>query len=652
MSRFLLQIALGPVQDFIQQARRTRDLWFGSHILSELSRSCARSLATSGFELVFPALPADDRELAPCIGMRRPNGDMPREQGEPPLAVSNIILAASPADMGESAVESAAEKARVAVAETWDEFARAAVKNAGSLLRNGTNCPAAIEHLLECYAAWVEIPDGPSKEQLATARVALGGAIASRKSLRHFAPWPGRVHEPKSSLDGYRENVLFGRAAGEVPTEQQLELARDVRIPTSEHLDEIGFVKRCGGEPDQFVPLARIALDPWIAATRTATGAGWTRMVRELRAIFRDTTLAECSANTVPWLGDFPFDGEVFFEDQWQNHPRSDRDPDRNRASEKRYEAFTATHLRPLLRGRTPDSYLACLHADGDRMGQALSGCADLAALIRASESIAAFSRDVRETVVTHKGSLVFAGGDDVLAFLPVTTAVQCAAALAVLFAEHMSSAFLDLAETDRPTLSVGIGIAHVLDPMGEHIERAKRAEKIAKTGTGPRLEDKEDRNALAIISSRRGGAEVTLRRQWTTDPARRIDEWSAEFAAADSPHALPYEVRTLLRRMPATSETDETWRAILLGELRKMLIQKRVRGIRATSSDSDLTEVWNKLGLDLHAGTSYAGLVRVVEDWLEAALVIRHIALARRAVERAGRSSGASATAPEEAHA
>ncbi|HMX54263.1 MAG: type III-B CRISPR-associated protein Cas10/Cmr2, partial [Candidatus Accumulibacter sp.] len=36
MSTWLLEIAIGPVQGFIAAARRSRDLWAGSHLLSEL----------------------------------------------------------------------------------------------------------------------------------------------------------------------------------------------------------------------------------------------------------------------------------------------------------------------------------------------------------------------------------------------------------------------------------------------------------------------------------------------------------------------------------------------------------------------------------------------------------------------------------------
>ena len=34
----VLIVTLGPIQDFIAAARRTRDLWFGSWLLSELSK--------------------------------------------------------------------------------------------------------------------------------------------------------------------------------------------------------------------------------------------------------------------------------------------------------------------------------------------------------------------------------------------------------------------------------------------------------------------------------------------------------------------------------------------------------------------------------------------------------------------------------------
>src|SRR5260370_31178669 len=53
--KYLTAIAIGPVQDFIAAARRCRDLWYGSQLLSELSKAAARSLQEHGATLIFPA---------------------------------------------------------------------------------------------------------------------------------------------------------------------------------------------------------------------------------------------------------------------------------------------------------------------------------------------------------------------------------------------------------------------------------------------------------------------------------------------------------------------------------------------------------------------------------------------------------------------
>ena len=53
--RSLFLVTLGPVQDFIASARRTRDLHFGSWFLSELSRAVAHEINAQKEYLIFPA---------------------------------------------------------------------------------------------------------------------------------------------------------------------------------------------------------------------------------------------------------------------------------------------------------------------------------------------------------------------------------------------------------------------------------------------------------------------------------------------------------------------------------------------------------------------------------------------------------------------
>ncbi|MCU0733383.1 MAG: hypothetical protein MUE84_17610, partial [Hyphomonas sp.] len=59
MTRWLVQLSFGPVQSFISAARRSRDLWAGSRILSEIVRGSAQALKTSangrdGNTLIYP----------------------------------------------------------------------------------------------------------------------------------------------------------------------------------------------------------------------------------------------------------------------------------------------------------------------------------------------------------------------------------------------------------------------------------------------------------------------------------------------------------------------------------------------------------------------------------------------------------------------
>lgn len=56
MQKYLMTIALGPVQEFIAAARRTADLTAGSKLLVELARHLATHLVQHHHaDLIFPA---------------------------------------------------------------------------------------------------------------------------------------------------------------------------------------------------------------------------------------------------------------------------------------------------------------------------------------------------------------------------------------------------------------------------------------------------------------------------------------------------------------------------------------------------------------------------------------------------------------------
>ncbi len=99
-----------------------------------------------------------------------------------------------------------------------------------------------------------------------------------------------------------------------------------------------------------------------------------------------------------------------------------------------------------------------------------------------------------------YLGRLVYSGGDDVLALLPVHTALPCAWAIyrALRRSEYLGS---------KVTASAGIAMCHFLEPLSRAIEEARRAEKTAKDAG-------RDRFSLKVM--KRSGAPLTLTLPWT----------------------------------------------------------------------------------------------------------------------------------------
>ena len=70
-----LDVSVGPVQGFVAQSRRTRDLWGSSYLLSFLTGHAMRGAAKAGGRIVQPMV--DEDPLYRWIGGDR-EGEAPR----------------------------------------------------------------------------------------------------------------------------------------------------------------------------------------------------------------------------------------------------------------------------------------------------------------------------------------------------------------------------------------------------------------------------------------------------------------------------------------------------------------------------------------------------------------------------------------------
>jgi CRISPR-associated protein Cmr2 len=521
----LILVSLGPVQDFIAQARRTRDLWFGSHLLSELSRAAAKALAIQGTELIFPALGKDDPEFEACDEPTRPGRDIP------PLSIANKLLAEAPAGIDPSGCVRAA---RGAVQDRWRGIAgRVRSKRHNVLAANIDDVwYEQIDDVLEFYAVWV-----PLGSDYITARKTVEQALAGRKNLRDFRAWQvTRDGAPKSSLDGARVSVLPRNQDRTHPD------FRRFGIRPGEQLDAVGLVKRTGFEPDRFIPLVNVAAGDWLHRAQQAAP----RELLAVAAACKDKKISAIDRN-MSVIRPFRFDASVLYPSRW---PTLFSELEVTEAPDAARE-WGEQHIRPLLDAMRsePPSYVACLVADGDRMGKAIDILDTPEANRQFSRALAKFPQRARTIVESdHCGSLVYAGGDDVLAFLPVATAFACARALAEAFRAALKDT---VPPAQTPTLSVGIGIGHVLDSMASLLQRGKDAERAAKDA---------GRNALAVIVDKRSGGQRQFAQSWDLDPVSRIAKDAVlldDALATGKVHAL----EALLKRFPApatvTAETS-----------------------------------------------------------------------------------------------
>lgn len=632
----LLLISLGPIQDFIASARRCQDLWFGSWMLSDLSRALARSVKEQTGEdaLVFPA----------SLGDRS--------------AVANKVLAMVPKGKDASAVARAAFKdmeLRLGLL-IQAAFQRFYENPSWMKLLRWDLLEAQLKDFLE--EQWVSVPL-PDEVSYGAVRRRCEELLASRKNTRSWRQAAGLAGVPKSSLDGVRESVLTDavfklseskrRNRYGVKGNEQLcgvallkrlgcELDTEVLDDQLRPVNMVEAYKRRGEEHTRFITewvsekpffhsTSHMASAPLLARVAVLGEAGQTALttyVRSLRALgLHLERRYGVRAGQRRWSGDLilsPFDGApkhatpvaaipdgerwldgvLFFEGRMKeivaecSFDVSDPPTPQDKDKLKKREEDATRALRACLASldvpsspERPTAYYALLLADGDNMGRAIDLLGNgpdarekHGALAKALDE--GFSPACREIVEGHGGSLIYAGGDDVLALLPLHTALACARKLHDHFDATVvrATGLFPLRDTQKnedvtPTLSVGIAIAHHLELLHDVRDRAKKAEKQAKSVQG--------KDALAIVASKRSGGDITVCAKWADEPDKRL----VALAKLLKDNALPDGVAWHLEEVLAPFPKDANGRYTVKAEVVEKLTQRVLARRRAGAGDA-----------------------------------------------------------------
>lgn len=614
-----LIFSIGPVQGFIVNARKTRDLWIGSYLLSYLTWQAIKVVAEElgPEQILYPSLleqPLVDFWLSEKFSL----ADRPPEKRLRLATFPNKFTAVVPAEEAEAF----ARRCESAVRGEWERLTgkirERLVKEIPSFASAQGIWERQVRQFPEVY--WATYEWGEQPEIIASLYEELTGsehfvevlklqqgayphnqgtvyaachelverALAARKVTRDFE----EIDEPgwKCTMCGERE-ILHDDRDGrgkDFWKEVALRLGGHFEPDGRERLCAICTVKRLiqplvfrdelslrGDFPSTdsmaVAPLVKTALERWENETRTIVetliGVIGSCPLQRIAFAGMDIPelerLAEQRGETARRL--VSLDGNWLFAESY-NPERLERvygvklSNDEAQTLRKTLKDLCNATSVPL------SDYYAILVMDGDNMGKWLSGTHENLARFGAmlhpkaseqlkdigewqellqqkrlispslhvaiSQALANFALHCVPFVIEelHCGRLVYAGGDDVLAFLPLQEVLDATRELRALFSgeagrkpeggieivfgDNQWTGWLDwngrklLTMGNKATASVGIAIAHRLHSLRDALQQARDAEKDAKNRYG--------RNAICIRWLKRSGERVQMGAKFT----------------------------------------------------------------------------------------------------------------------------------------
>jgi CRISPR-associated protein Cmr2 len=502
----LFHFTLGPVQDFVAQARRTRDLWAGSFLLSWLAAQAMVEVRQGGV-IVFPVVADEGGPTDPLIAAieGKPLEKDPRPQiGSLP----NRFKATVPDNFDAKEVETRVQSAWVRLADAvWKQFIEP-VADQG--LGTRTIWDRQVAGFWEI--SWVL---GEAQGDHSDARW-----LEARKNWRNH--WPEPEGGDHCALMGDLQELSgYNRA---LERDQQDKFWKSLRAGTGhlelhdhERLCAIALIKRLFPRLDKPALLGSIG---WVPGGKSEVIGNWPStaymaVIPWLREFVGDDTRMEAlqryedevvkaagtavhgersshifslkSLDDLAWL-----DGNFFLPNALKNAADTPLLPEREDQREPLVKS-----LRDLQEDHPSQPYYALLLLDGDSLGEHLSK-GDPGKI---SVSLAKFSQGVADIVARHDGVTLYAGGDDVLALLSMDRALACASALNTAYGR----AFDDPAFT----VSVAIVFAHYHLPLREVLAEAHRQlDKVAKEANG--------RDSLALAWFKASGKVAQWVATWT----------------------------------------------------------------------------------------------------------------------------------------
>ncbi len=540
-SHFLLMFSLGPVQSFIAQARKARDLWSGSFLLSLLMEASMQDIERSA--LIFPAEQGIDT-LAKNIP------DLPNKY----VACFPDFQAAKAAAL--SSTKHIEELWLSICAEVWQKNILPFTGVAHLTTHTIWERQISPEALFEIFWVIVERHDKNYPTWLRQTQEALAARKRSRTVKWH--PKNDLWNEPgeKSTISGEREALRGQGTSYEAIRAFWKDIAiafpHNLNQNGEERLDAIDTVKRFAFHTQA---LAAKNIDAGFPSTSSIATASYVKQLlsnplpqTEIQDWLHATRepLNRMEINTIPALKHLVADnatkrdilkrdGDCFFPETFTPY-RLKKDyaitPDytaANRATKGRKtleKLLAATDQAGIAR---PTPYYATILMDGDKMGPLVGGVENAEEHHAISKAVSTFSRTQAPAIVQERypARLIYAGGDDTFALAPlahdytqnellilergghqpVKIVLTLVDQLQQAYRNEVRAAVHNEERKCSVTASIGIAIAHHYTALSTVRRIAKEAEELAKKQYG--------RNALVVTILRRSGEQTRVGCHW-----------------------------------------------------------------------------------------------------------------------------------------
>ncbi len=503
-----LYFTIGPVQTFVAQSRRTRDLWASSYLLSHLADVAMRSIEQADGRIILPYRErqegTENRDSADSV-----------QHGRWPNRFVAVV----------DDPKAAAAAAKTAMLDMWRKIAEAVWRRfVEAIASNGNDTKAIWDRQVGTFweVSWViaraAVPGDPDPLSLRKNWRTTSATVEPGDHCTMMGSWQelsGHVRsKSRKKQDQFWQQIRSRLGRLDLGDDERLcAIAIVKRLFPLIAKDSIGIDLNAAS----WLSTPYIAAIPWLkrvcrdhsAAARSYLEA--VKLHREENRWRRENPggIASLQSLLQADSGEFlRLDADFLHETALAN--KRDTPLDVSEQEDERVRGELGVALRNLyeqVNGR-PSSFYAMLLMDGDSMGRLLSEARASSGdegERQVTRALGQFADTVSGTLGGYDGVTVYCGGDDVFAMLPVGQALPCALALSKLYRDCFAQV-CQKTLAEQATISAAIVYCPFRAPLREVSATAHHLlDHVAKDQTG--------RNSLAVAVLKSSGIAC----QWST---------------------------------------------------------------------------------------------------------------------------------------